>query len=444
MSIRNIIYAASGSATPTTPWISYFYAPQDFASTGVSTLFNASATDANGYTYTSGYDTGLSTNSAYVSKYDTAGNTVWRKRIFGSFTYVTRSIVVDPDGITYACGYNTSSATNEMYLTALNSNGGTQWTKSFRNGSYNTIGYAIAVDKTNNIVYVCGYGINSGTGADGCMGAVYASSGSLRWTSDFTYTNSDYLYAVTTKESQGLAVFAGSSNTGTSTVGIIQRVDSSGADAGSFKFTPSPAHEAQFKGVTQDSANYVIACGDYRQGNVLYTALLVKASANSSSATVSWAVRLNATGETYGAGVCVDANDNIYVVGFTDDQSTGYFSAMIVKYNSSGTVLWQNKLSGPDNVFGYGISYDSANNAVNVVGAYSSATAGSYVSFTAKLPSDGTGHGTYGDLTYGPSYVNSVSTTVSADVYAHYTSGTRSLGSVSTSTMLQRSFYAIS
>ena len=56
--------------------------------------------------------------------------------------------------------------------------------------------------------------------------------------------------------------------------------------------------------------------------------------------------------------LAVDSNNNCYVGGIYGTSTTGFIS----KYNSSGVLQWQRKLSQNGSSYGYGIALDSSNN----------------------------------------------------------------------------------
>jgi hypothetical protein len=83
-----------------------------------------------------------------------------------------------------------------------------------------------------------------------------------------------------------------------------------------------------------------------------------------SSGTVLWAA--GPTGGGYGFGVAVDSGGNVYVAGYhgsgldfgngitiSDEGGIGVF---VVKYDSSGTVLWAAGSTGAGNDCGYGVA----------------------------------------------------------------------------------------
>lgn len=66
----------------------------------------------------------------------------------------------------------------------------------------------------------------------------------------------------------------------------------------------------------------------------------------------------------YGTGVAVDLDGNVYVVGYTKSLSVhaGAPSALLLKYDQGGTLIFQRSWGGNRGDFAYGVAVDSAEN----------------------------------------------------------------------------------
>ena len=124
------------------------------------------------------------------------------------------------------------------------------------------------------------------------------------------------------------------------------------------------------------------------------------------SAGISWTrsfanVRLNQ--------VVVDSSGNVLVAGHTNMSSPD--GAFIAKLNSSGTVQWQRRLtiSGYAQLQAYNLATDSIGNIYIAMNGFTT-TGNKAPIITAKLPSDGSLTGTYGNITYA-SFSATVNTT---------------------------------
>ena len=152
-------------------------------------------------------------------------------------------------------------------------------------------------------------------------------------------------------------------------------------------------------GIAVDSQNNVLVTGIFGGAATFYNAdgspgPTLNASSSSafivkydSSGTVLWATKIDGPESDIGYGIAVDSENNVLVTGGFGGAATFYnadetstwptlnassISAFIVKYDSSGTVLWATKIDGPESDIGYGIAVDSENNVL-VTGGFGGA-----------------------------------------------------------------------
>ncbi|CAN5405099.1 hypothetical protein BH09BAC5_BH09BAC5_10010 [soil metagenome] len=113
-----------------------------------------------------------------------------------------------------------------------------------------------------------------------------------------------------------------------------------------------------------------------------------------SDGTIAWSQTYNGTsnGSDYGASVTTDASGNIYVGGATYSNTTSSYDYLVLKYSSSGSLLWHSTYNGTGNGYDVitGILVDNSGN-VFVAGA--SKGIGSFANLdytTIKYNSSGT------------------------------------------------------
>ena len=162
--------------------------------------------------------------------------------------------------------------------------------------------------------------------------------------------------------------FQWANNYGTPGYGYDVAVDDNG---NSYMVGSFDAASITFGGTTLTNAN--AGYGD------IY---VVKVNASGS---VVWAKRAGQTGSDYAYGVAADKQGNVYVVGAyynnaitfgaTTLTNSGGADAYVVKYNSSGTVVWAKKAGGIYSESANGVSVDTTGNVI-ITGQYESPSIG--------------------------------------------------------------------
>ena len=138
------------------------------------------------------------------------------------------------------------------------------------------------------------------------------------------------------------------------------------------------------KAIAVDGDGNVYATGyTYSSGAGNVDVFIVKYS---SIGAVVWQRTFGGTDEDIGNGIAVDGAGNVYVTGTTQSSGVGFVDVFIVKYNSSGGVVWQRTLGAENYDEGVDIAVDGDGN-VYVAGYSNSYTNGTLV---AKYSSGGT------------------------------------------------------
>ena len=278
----------------------------------------------------------------FLAKYSSTGTVLWAALIGGGGSEAGYGVVTDPSGNVFVTGsYSTT-------LTLYNTGGTTGATLS-------------------------------GVSGDDCFLAKYSSTGSVMWAARIVGTGNEFGYGVAT-DSSGNVFVTGSYNSS------LTMYNSGGT---------------QTKTIASSGGN---------------DAFMGKYSADGTS--VMWAARFSSLGTNneYGRGVATDSSGNVFVTGYYENTFTVYNAGgttgatlqfggcFLVKYSSTGTVLWAARLTASGgNASGYAVATDSSGN-VFVTGYYALATLTLYNSaetqtktlpttvydcFLAKYSSDG-------------------------------------------------------
>ena len=336
--------------------------------------------------YTYGTQTATGTGSAYniaLVKYDTSGAATWARSGGGTGSSSFRAVATDASDNVYAAGsqdynisytYGTQSVSgsntsgSNVLLIKYDTNGNALWARSGGSPTAGSAYKAVATDSSGNI-YAAGYqdvnttftyGGQTATatgGGNSVLLVKYDTNGNVLWARTGGGTNTSY-YSGVAVDSSGNIYAAGLQGFGSFTYGT-QSVSGGGS-----------------------------------QGNIL----LVKYD---SSGNVLWA-RSCSTAATGGnmnefTSVSVSSSGDIYAVGFQSGSITytygsqtvagtngiGTSNALVVKYDSSGNVIWARVGTGADASRFNGISARGST-GVTAVGYQNRTLTYTYGSLTSK------------------------------------------------------------
>ena len=305
---------------------------------------------------------GFSGKGALILKYNTSGTLQWQ-RTFGAYDSNAHGVDFDSSGNIYVSGGGQYG--NWQFVAKFNSSGTLQWHRGFsspkppnRQGDRSL---GLAVDRNNDVLYICGQLTTSGYQYDMTL-AKYNLSGTIQWqrtlSGDFT----------------------------------------SGQDFG--------------KDVAVDSSGYVYVIGSatqlassnpvhpsYGQGSTNNDGFIVKWSG---SGYVSSKITMGGWAVDDATGIVIDKNNNVFTAGMSASGNTTVSvgkRALITRLTSSLSSTWARKLGNPStNNTEEGtvkIAVDHQSVAVYTVGNTEDTGAGSRNMLITKLPTDGTKTGTY-------------------------------------------------
>jgi hypothetical protein len=179
------------------------------------------------------------------------------------------------------------------------------------------------------------------------------------------------------------------------------------------------------KGVVCDSSGNSYAFGRYVQASLFSGSrgILIKSN---SSGTVQWVKQIPKDSDNYGgeldySGSGIDSSGNLYV-NTTGRHNSDRTTVVVHKFNSSGVAQWSRKLyynaAVVDMSWGF-CSVDSNDNLY--VTAYATVSSVKRV-YLIKVPTDGTGTGDYGNVTWASTTTTSISDVANGSGYATGTS----------------------
>ncbi len=368
-------------------------------------------------------------NDIFLVKYDASGNVLWAKNAGGSGIDNSYSITKDSSGNVYVVGeffsptitfgsytLNNASAPDysDIFIVKYDTNGNVLWAKGAGGSEYDA-GKSITTDVVGN-VYVTGYFQSptitfgsytlNNSGIDDIFLVKYDENGNTLWAKNAGGIYTDHGNSITTDASGNVYVtgefaspiitFGGDTlfNVGSDDI-FLAKYDANGnilwvKDAG------GSAGEQGYSINTDTSGNLYIT-GKFGSPTItfgsdtLYNAgsddiFLVKYD---SSGNVLWAKGVGGNSVERGSCITVDINENLYITGYFQSSTlifdsytlnnTGNFDIYIVKYDTSGNVHWAKSASGSSSDYSNSITADTYGNVYVAGNFYSSAiTFGSF------------------------------------------------------------------
>lgn len=383
--------------------------------------------DADDNIYVTGQGSGNgATNAVNVIKYDKYGALQWQRKLeVTSQDEAGYAITVDSSGNVYAAGAYGGLSTAKGFVVKYNSSGTLQFQQLFNpsTGSQSNLAttvYDITLDGSGNI-YTTG---QTNISQSFVFVAKHNSSGVLQWFKTlYGSLGSDASrgYSIKINSSGNLVVGGYIGYTVSSTVyrsPLIAIYDTSGNLLSQTRMVDSSSaggtRNSRFYSIAIDSSDNIYAAGRIGSG--------VSSSRNGpilckfdSSLNLLWATQLQSgtTITDYPAyGVTLDSSGNPYIAFI--DLPNNPDAVVLVKFDTSGTLQWSNRISSNGAVSTSGVTPSNwlTSTTTSLILAYTSTISSNFFTAIAKVPLDGSKTGTYTVGPYGqPTTYASVSLT---------------------------------
>lgn len=271
----------------------------------------------------------------WASRYNGAGNSL-------DWAY---AIALDPAGNVVVTGYSTGAGTGKDYKTIkYNTSGELMWEASF-NGSVNGGDYsnALWIDQAGN-VYITG---RVDYGNSDIVTIKYNSSGVQQWMARYggPANGLDEGHAIQV-DANGNVYIAGKTMTASSSFDIVViKYDASGNEMWVSSYNGSGNNEDIPTSIALDSGGNIYVAGGIIGSNSGQDFAVLKYN---SSGGQQWVKSYNGAGNggDLAISVKVDASGNIFAGGYTDMGSMQKHNYVVIKYNPSGTQLWETQYNG--------------------------------------------------------------------------------------------------
>lgn len=353
--------------------------------------FTGVAVDSENNIITSGLtnSAGAGDNDGLIVKYDPLGELLWSRVLGGTGTDTFGGVAVDSTDNVIVVGSARISSSNRGLLAKYDPSGTLLWDRGF--SAFNNPAFTgVAVDSSNAIVTV-----GNVASISMAVGKFTTATGAITFYRTFNGASIESFNRVAIDSTNNI-IAVGYSNSGSAGGSdcAIGKYNSSGTQLWLRRLGGSGFD--QFSNVAVNSSGDIFAVGV--SGSVVsgqFVGLLVKYN---TSGTLLWSRRSGTTDNP--SAVVVDSNGDIVVVGVTGG------NGLVAKYNTSGTLLWARALVGAATLSS--VAVDSDDNII-ATGRTSVAGAGGNDCLVVKLPTDGSGAGTYGAFVYQAAVITSVS-----------------------------------
>lgn len=214
------------------------------------------------------------------------------------------------------------------------------------NWTYEDGGHDLVIDSSGDI-YVAGYTFSYGAGHADLALVKFDKNGEVLWYRTWGSTGRDWGYTVALDSSENVYI-AGVTENNFCVVKYLKN----GHQVWDATWGTSKSEACYDMAI--DSLDNIYLVG-HQENNLA----LVKFN---SSGDFQWEDTDNFGGSEKFFGVAIDSSDDIYLAGYTDGGGALGYDMCLVKYNSSGTQLWNSTWGGIGNELAHAISIDNSDN----------------------------------------------------------------------------------
>jgi len=239
--------------------------------------------------------------------------------------------------------------------------------------------YGVTVDSTNNII-CAGYTTSEGLGSYDALVVKFDPNLTILARKRYGGSGYDYFWSIAIDSTDNIICVGSTTSEGSGGDALVVKFDSS-LTILARKVYGGSGYD-YFNGVTVDSSDNIICAGSTAsEGAGSDDALIVKFD---SSLTILARKVYGGSGNDYFYGVAVDSSDNIICVGSTNSEGAGSYDGFVVKFDPNLTILARKRYGGSGNDIFYGVTVDSSDNII-CAGVTSSEGSGSNDALVVKL-----------------------------------------------------------
>lgn len=306
------------------------------------------------------------TNDYVTLKYNALGTIQWSQLYTNSATSndIPKGIIEDAAGNVIVTGSTETIPQKNGITIKYNTNGVSQWTNTFNESGDNTDrATAMAMDTAGNL-FIAGSVVEYGLDKNFALQKI-DTAGNTAWIRTINGTSvgsSDSAQAVAVDNVGNVYVAGYTHNKGTSSDFTVAKYDTNGNQLWVTTYDYITETDRALA-IALDSSNnvYVTGRSDRDASNLISNDDIVTIK-YTSTGVQSWVIRYNGTGNLIDTGrvVKVSSTGNVYVGGRTSNASN--YDYIVLKYNTSGVQQWINLYNGTGNDEGFFMELDATEN----------------------------------------------------------------------------------
>ncbi|MFX1428439.1 MAG: hypothetical protein ACFFBE_18445, partial [Promethearchaeota archaeon] len=287
----------------------------------------------------------------------------WNETIINSGLDEGISIILDNNEDILITGriYNSTKLTHDLFIIKYSSNGDVIWNQTW-GGASEDAGVSITVDSSNDI-YVTGYTSSFASGSHDICLLKFDSSGTLLWNETWGEDNVDKGYGV---EVDGIGnVYVGGSTKNSSGYDDVVLLKFDASTGNLLKNTTwGDYYDERAQDINIDSLGNVYLTGYTDNfGAIVRDLFLLKYN---TSGDLVYNTTIGDDRWHEGRSLIFDSMENVYIAGFIQNHGKGG-DFILLKFNSTtGSMEWKTIWGGDEHDYGYDSAFDSKDNILIV------------------------------------------------------------------------------
>ena len=306
--------------------------------------------------FTEGY--GALGSDIFLLKYDTTGSQLWNTTWGGSGDDEGWAIGSGSSDDIYIGGSTSSfgALNDDIILLKYNSTGSLKWDTTW-GGPGDEKCWRLVVDSSDNI-YLTGETNSFGAVNGDIILLKYNKTGALQWNYTWGSAGNDRAEAIGLDSLGNIYIAGESNNFGTGGDICLLKYNNTGALQ--WNYTWGGIERDFANSLAIDSSSNIYLVGTTKSYGALgYDVCLLKYD---TSGALLWNYTWGGAGIDNGLDLVLDSSDNIFVAGSTRSYGALGHDILLLRYDPTGTLQWNYTLGGVDSDYGYRLAFDSSDN----------------------------------------------------------------------------------